>query len=88
MACYYIGLDANALSKSLLILKILFKYKNIFSKKLRFEDGVKLCMKQYERILTSHRIPGNGTDTLKTWNACDINSEEHIIVLANNYVSL
>ena len=59
----------------------------MFRRNLRFDDGGgKLCMKQYERLLTSHRIPGNGTDTLKTWDAAVSNESEHIIVTSNYYV--
>ena len=54
---------------------------------LRFDDGGgKLCMRQFERVLTSHRIPGNGADTLKTWDGSVSNETEHIIVTSNYYV--
>ena len=55
---------------------------------MRFDDGGgKLCMRQFERLLTSHRIPGNGVDTLKTWDAAVANEDEHIIVTSNYHVS-
>ena len=44
-------------------------------------------MKQYDRILTSYRIPGVGKDQLKTWDAKIPNQNEHIIVMSNRYVS-
>jgi hypothetical protein len=45
-------------------------------------------MRQYDRILTSYRIPGLGKDSLKTWDAKLKNQDEHIIVMTNRYVSL
>lgn len=47
---------------------------------------MKLCMKQYERLLNAYRHPGNGQDNLQCSDALAPKSHEHIVVMAYDHL--